>query len=140
VDSVHYNPALAGHFADFSGHDVVGVPKSMAHVVLGISPNAWRGVGINLGWHAVSNYFADDANNISVPGYGTMSASLNLGRPVEIAGGIGLQGFFTVNNLFDRSYLESAFLNPDIVNGVPVAFEPGMPRNIVVSLALSRTR
>jgi iron complex outermembrane receptor protein len=140
VDSVHYNLALAGHFADFSGHDVVGVPKSMAHVVLGLSPNAWRGAGINLGWHAVSNYFADDANNITVPGYGTMSATLNLGRPVEIAGGVGLQGFFTVNNLFDRSYLESAFLNPDIVNGVPVAFEPGMPRNIVVSLSLSRTR
>src|SRR4030095_12001378 len=102
VDSVHYNLALAGHFADFSGHDVVGVPKSMAHVVLGITPNAWRGAGINLGWHAVSNYFADDANNISVPGYGTMSATLNLGRPVEIAGGVGVQGFFTVNNLFDR--------------------------------------
>jgi outer membrane receptor protein involved in Fe transport len=59
---------------------------------------------------------------------------------VEIAGGVGLQGFFTVNNLFDRSYLESAFLNPDVVGGVPVAFEPGMPRNIVVSLSLTRTR
>jgi len=82
----------------------------------------------------------DDANTVSVPGYGTMSATFSVGRPLEIANGVGLQGFFTVNNLFDRSYLESAFLNPDFVNGVPVAFEPGLPRNMVVSLSLTRTR
>jgi hypothetical protein len=69
-----------------------------------------------------------------------VSASLSLGRPVEIANGVGVQGFFTVSNLFDTSYMESAFLNPDIVGGVPVAFEPGLPRNILVSLSLSRTR
>lgn len=140
VDSVHYNPARAGVFADYSGNDVVGVPSAMAHVNLGLAPAAWRGVGVNLGFHAISKYFADDANSVVVPGYGTMSASINLGRPVEVTGGIGVQGFLSVNNLFDRSYMESAFLNPDIVGGVPVAFEPGLPRNIVVSLSLTRAR
>jgi hypothetical protein len=32
----------------------------------------------------------------------------------------------------------SAFLNPDVVNGAPVAFEPGLPRRLVVSLSLAR--
>lgn len=140
VDSVHYNKALAGHMADYSGNDVVGVPSKMGHVVLGLAPASWRGVGVNVGFHAISKYFVDDANTVSVPGYGTMSATFSVGRPLEIANGVGLQGFFTVNNLFDRSYLESAFLNPDFVNGVPVAFEPGLPRNMVVSLSLTRTR
>jgi iron complex outermembrane receptor protein len=140
VDSVHYSAARAGVFADYSGNEVVGVPGMMAHVNLGLAPDTWRGVGVSVGLHRISSYFADDANTVDVPGYGTVSASLSLGRPVEIANGVGIQGFFTVNNLFDRSYLESAFLNPDIVGGVPVAFEPGLPRNIVVSLSLSRTR
>ena len=140
VDSVHYSPARAGFFADYSGNEVVGVPSRMAHVVVGVAPDAWHGVGINVGWHAVGKYFADDANKITVAGYGTMNASINLGRPVGIGNGIGLQGFFSMNNVFDRGYLESAFLNPDIVGGVPVAFEPGLPRNYVVSLSLTRTR
>ena len=58
----------------------------------------------------------------------------------EVGGGVGVRGFLAVNNLGDRSYLASAFLNPDVVNNVPVAFEPGLRRNVVVSLALVRTR
>jgi outer membrane receptor protein involved in Fe transport len=42
-----------------------------------------------------------------------------------------------VVNLFDRDYVASAFLNPDVVNGVPVAFEPGLPRHVLVSLSLT---
>ena len=42
----------------------------------------------------------------------------------------------TVRNLTDRRYVESAFLNPDVVGGQPVAFEPGLPRNVVFSLSL----
>lgn len=140
VDSVHYGASRAGSFADYSGNEVVGVPTGMAQVTLGLAPAAWNGVGVNIGFHAISKYFADDANSVVVPGYGTVSASLSLGRPVSIRGGVGIQGFVSVNNVFDRHYLESAFLNPDIVGGVPVAFEPGMPRNMVFSLSLARTR
>jgi hypothetical protein len=37
-----------------------------------------------------------------------------------------------VENLAGRRYVASAFLNPDVVGGEPVAFEPGL----VVSVAL----
>ena len=44
----------------------------------------------------------------------------------------------TVNNLLDRVYIASAFLNPDVVGGEAVALEPGMPRNVAVGLTLVR--
>jgi hypothetical protein len=45
-----------------------------------------------------------------------------------------------VENLADRRYVASAFLNPDVVGGEPVAFEPGLPRQVVVSVALGAGR
>jgi outer membrane receptor protein involved in Fe transport len=51
---------------------------------------------------------------------------------------IGLRAFVTVTNVFDRAYVASAFLNPDVVGGQAVAFEPGLPRNLVVGLSLVR--
>jgi hypothetical protein len=55
---------------------------------------------------------------------------------VPVGGGLAIGGFVTVANLFDRRYVASAFLNPDVVDGVPVAFEPGLPRHLLVSLTL----
>ena len=40
----------------------------------------------------------------------------------------------------DARYIGSAFLNPGLVNRVPVAFEPGLPRNVVVPFAIERRR
>jgi outer membrane receptor protein involved in Fe transport len=51
-----------------------------------------------------------------------------------------VRGFVSVYNLADRRYIGSAFLNPDRVNGEPVAFEPGMPRSVVVSISARRVR
>jgi len=39
-------------------------------------------------------------------------------------------------SIFNRSYIASAFLNPDGVAGQPVAFEPGLPRNVVVGMTI----
>ena len=58
-------------------------------------------------------------------------------QPVSLGrSGLGIRGFVTLNNLFDSRYIASSFLNPDVVNDQPVAFEPGLPRNFVVSLSL----
>ena len=53
---------------------------------------------------------------------------------------MGVRGFVSVRNLFDRRFIGSAFLNPDLVNGAPAAFEPGTPRSLVVSLSAGRLR
>ena len=77
---------------------------------------------------------------VVVPGYAIVGTTVSLDQPIALGGGIGVRGFVAINNLGDRSYIASAFLNPDVVNNVPVAFEPGLRRNVVMSLALSRTR
>jgi iron complex outermembrane receptor protein len=139
VDSVHYDQSKAGRFADFTGNSIVGIPNLYFGTTLDAAPPALRGVGVQLGVQGASSYFADDANSVIVPGFATASAGISYTAPVR-ASGIAVRGFLTVNNLFDRRHIASAFLNPDVVNGVPVAFEPALPRNVVMSVSLSRMR
>ncbi|MDP1860911.1 MAG: TonB-dependent receptor [Gemmatimonadaceae bacterium] len=140
VDSSFYSANLAGHIADYSGNAIVGVPSVFGSVTLGLSPDALKGIAIRVGVQGFGKYFADDANAIAVPGYAIVNTTLSLDRPIALGGGIGLRGFVAINNAGNRSYLASAFLNPDVVNNVPVAYEPGLPRNVVLSLSLARTR
>jgi outer membrane receptor protein involved in Fe transport len=58
-------------------------------------------------------------------------------EPVYVGGGMALGGYVGLMNLFNRDYVASAFLNPDVVNGAPVAFEPGLPRHLLVSLSVT---
>lgn len=139
VDSVHYNPAKAGVFADYSGNRVVGVPDVFGSLTVGIAPPALRGLAWRVVTQGFGKYYADDANRVIVPGYAIVGTTFSLDRPVALGGGVGVRGFVAINNLGDRRYLASAFLNPDVVNNVPVAFEPGLRRNVVISLSLSRT-
>jgi outer membrane receptor protein involved in Fe transport len=41
-----------------------------------------------------------------------------------------------VNNLFDKKYIGSAWLNPDFAGGLPVYIEPGLPRNFNGSVSV----
>jgi hypothetical protein len=63
-----------------------------------------------------------------------------LRSPLRPGGGITARGAVQVENLANRRYVASAFLNPDVVAGQPVAFEPGSPRQVVVSMALGAGR
>jgi iron complex outermembrane receptor protein len=136
VDSVHYSAAAAGRFANFSGNKVVGVPNVLYGLQVGVAPRALGGVRAQVGVQGNGRYFADDANVVKVPGYTLVNASVGLDRPVAIGGGTTLRGSISLQNLTNRRYIGSAFLNPDVVGGVPVAFEPGLPRSVVVSLAI----
>lgn len=136
VDSVHYG--RPGHTASYAGKDVAGLPNmywglSVSHdIPLGIP------LGARLEARGVGDYFADDANVVAVPGYRTVDFTLSLGQPADVGSGLRLGGFFTVANVLDRKFIGSAFTNPDVVGGVPVAFEPGTPRTFLLSLTLSR--
>lgn len=133
VDSVHYG--RPGRTADYSGNAMVGVPSWMVSGTLGIAPAAWHGFRVQVDLQSLGRYFVDDANQVSVPGYALASATAALDDPVRL-GALTLRGYLTVHNLFDRRYIGSAFLNPDVVNGVPVAFEPGPPRSVVMGAAI----
>lgn len=134
VDSVHYG--RAGQLADYGGNRIVGVPDviysgSASYTVPGRLP-----LTVKLGVQGNSSYYVDDANAVSVSASGIANLTVGLDDPMPLGGGFGLRGFVTVENLTDRRYVASAFLNPDVVGGVPVAFEPGLPRHLVVSLSI----
>jgi iron complex outermembrane receptor protein len=136
VDSVHYGKP--GATADYGGNTVIGVPAGLYSAALAAAPGWMRGGRAQLAVQGATRYFADDANAVRVPGYTITSLTLGLDAPRRVARALPLRGFVTVNNLFDRRYIASAFLNPDVVAGAPVAFEPGLPRSVVVALTLGR--
>lgn len=135
VDSVHYG--VPGRTASYAGNNVAGLPDrfyglSVAHdIPVGLP------LAVRVDARGVGDYFIDDANSVSVPGYQTLDLTLAL-RPVSMGGATRLSGFVTVSNVFDRRFIGSAYTNPDIVGGAAVAYEPGAPRSVVMSLSISR--
>jgi iron complex outermembrane receptor protein len=136
VDSVHYDTTKAGVFADYSGNNVVGVPAFIGSLALDVTPAALKPLRLRLGVENIGSFFADDANTVKVPSFRIANLSVGTDSPIGLGAVLGVNAFVTVNNLFDSRYIASAFLNPEVVAGEPVAFEPGMPRNVVVGLAL----
>jgi iron complex outermembrane recepter protein len=134
------DPTKAGKRADYSGNSVVGVPDALANVEVGTEIPGARHVRVKAGVQLSDDYFADDANAVRIPGFATVDLTAELRRPIVARNGFGVRGFVTVRNVNDRRYVGSAFLNPDLVNGAPAAFEPGMPRSVVVSLSVGRLR
>jgi outer membrane receptor for monomeric catechols len=137
VDSVHYGrPA---RFADYSGNDIAGVPPVFYTV------SAGRGIGSGVPLHlqvtmrGVGDYFVDDANTVEVPSYNIFSATASTGSGLRV-GALNVKAFVSVENLANERYIGSAFVNPDVVNEVPVAFEAGSARNLLFSLKIERAR
>lgn len=136
VDSVHYPGSTPGSFADYAGNRVVGVPAFTSSLALDLAPPALKPLRVRLGVEAVGSFFADDANQVEVPSYRIANVTLGTDKPLFVGNTVGVNAFVTVNNLFDRPYIASAFLNPDVEGGEPVAFEPGLPRNVVIGVSL----
>jgi iron complex outermembrane receptor protein len=134
VDSVHYG--APGRIASYAGNSVVGVPSVHYGASLGLAPMALAGIRLEAGVTGVGPFYADDANLVEVPGYTLLNATLAFDDPVAFGRRYGVRGFVSVNNLTGRRHIGSAFLNPDVVSGQPVAFEPGRPREVVVGVTV----
>lgn len=134
------DPTKVGKTADYSDNKVVGVPSTLANIELGTEVPGFRALRLKAGVEHSGKYFADDANRVDVPTYTILNLTAELRDPIMIAGNFGVRGFVSVKNITDKSYIGSAFLNPDLVGGVPAAFEPGMPQAVTVSLSVGRLR
>jgi iron complex outermembrane receptor protein len=134
VDSVHYGKP--GAFADYADNQVAGVPSSSYAASVARSLGAAIPLRLELGVRGVGEYFADDANRVQVPAYHTFGFTVATSRPIALGDRVESRAFLTIDNLTDRHFIGSAFVNPDVVNGVPVAFEPGSPRSVVLSISL----
>ncbi|HEX4933060.1 MAG TPA: TonB-dependent receptor, partial [Gemmatimonadaceae bacterium] len=131
------DPTKAGKIADYGGNEVTGIPPIVVNAELGAGIPGLSALRVRAGVEHSSKYFADDANRVRVPGYTIGTAGLELRDAIPL-GPVGLRGFVSVRNLTDRHYIGSAFLNPDLVNGAPAAYEPGMPRTVTVSVSLRK--
>lgn len=136
VDSVHYDPKKAGRFASYTNNEVAGIPSMFYNCKLNYEPAMLNGLFVSLDINSIGKYFADDANTLSVPAFSVIGASIGINKPVHLAGKLSFTGFITINNIFDSRYAASAFINPDVLNNEAVFLEPGVPRNIVLSVTL----
>jgi iron complex outermembrane recepter protein len=133
VDSAHYG--VPGKFADYANNKTAGIPSLFYNVGLTIAPEALKGLFVSFGVNGTGSYFVNDANTIEVPSYNIFNAAIGLNKEIELGEHINMRGFLSINNIADTKYIGSAFVNPDIVGGVPVYLEPGLPRNVTVSLS-----
>ena len=135
VDSVHYG--RPGRSADYSGNDIAGVPSSYYSLAASRTISRRVPVALRAMLRGVGDYFIDDANAVKVPGYRVLNATLSTARDIPV-GAFAMRAFVTAENVLNRRYIGSAFVNPDVVDGVPVAFEPGAARGWTFSLSLGR--
>jgi iron complex outermembrane receptor protein len=137
IDSVHYDSKKAGKYADYKDNKVAGIPDVFYNASLTYSPEILNGAFVSISLNGIGKYFVDDANNISVPAFNAINATIGMNEPIKLAGSLAVKGFINFNNIFDTKYAGSAFINPDIVNNEAIFLEPGLPRNIVLSISLS---
>ncbi|MFN8586696.1 MAG: TonB-dependent receptor plug domain-containing protein [Candidatus Eisenbacteria bacterium] len=116
----------------FDGNDVAGLP---ALVFGGRAKYRCAGhVTTELALNGNSKYFADDRNTIEIMQYGILDATIAWEHRLPRA---ALSAFVSGNNLLDKEYVGSAFINPQISGSAPPqVYEPGLPRNFSAGLTL----
>jgi len=136
VDSVHYG--RPGASADYSGNQVVGVPSFFTTGQLSYQPTRAAWLRVDADARHTGEYYADDANRVTVPSHTVFDAGLSATANL---GGAFVRARVAVENVTNKSFVASAFLNPDRnASGEPLAYEPGLPRTVIVSFSMSRTR
>ena len=133
VDSVHYGKP--GAFADYSGNDIAGVPSLFYNLTAARAFGRGIPLKLQVSVRGIGDYFVDDANTVEVPAYHTFSATVSNANGITI-GNVSLRAFLSVDNVTDRRFIGSAFVNPDVVGGVPLAFEPGAARTWTFSVSV----
>lgn len=133
VDSVHYG--RPGRTADYAGNDVAGVPSLYYTLSAGRSVIEAIPLRLQLTVRGVGDYLVDDANSVEVPAHHTFGTTISTASGITL-GGFSFKAFLSIENVADKRYIGSAFVNPDVVDGVPVAFEPGAGRTFLFSVSV----
>jgi iron complex outermembrane receptor protein len=137
LDSVHYKKP--GKFSDLKDNKIPGIPSFFYKINLRFIPPWFEMLYGECAIQGVSKYFADDMNTITVPSYNIINMAIGFDNLIIIGERLELKGFFGINNLVDRRYAASAFINPDLDRNKihPIYLEPGLPRNYIGSVSLS---
>ena len=136
VDSTYLG--VPGATAVLDGNRVAGLPGSVVNTALRWDGTSTIGVAIELGAQHNSDYYADDRNVVTVPGFTVYRASVESDR--RIGAHTVLSVTLALENLSNATYVGSAFINPDYSGGAPLVYEPGLPRAIVLGISFRRAR
>ncbi len=137
VDSVYYSAGKANIFADYKNNRMAGVPNAYYSGAVRFSPSFVEGAYVRISVQGAEGYYADDPNLVWVPSWQTLNASIGLEQFRLGGGAIYVSAYVGVQNLLDKKYVGSAWINPDLnAQGKPMYIESGLPRNIVASLTL----
>ena len=134
VDSI--NASFPG--GQYKNNKVAGLPDIYYGASVRYTSATFMNAYVELGVQGLGRYFADDANTLTVPAYKIFNLSFGLAKPVKLGQGLTLKAFGGVNNLLDRKYASSSFINPLKEGGtnLPMYLEPGLPRNVYASIIL----
>lgn len=138
VDSVHYDPAKSGIFADYKDNKVAGIPEMFYNLGLKYKIEDLNNLYAEVNLEGVGSYFIDDANKTKSPDYSIINCRIGFEKPIKIFNGISAKAYFSINNLLDKKYAGSVFINPDLEKktNLPIYLESGLPRNFVAGISL----
>jgi iron complex outermembrane receptor protein len=134
IDSVHYGKP--GSIRDLRNNTMPGVPELYYSAALEYTPPPVSPAFLRVSVQGAGRYFADDGNEYEVPSYAVINAAAGIDRLAIPGTALVVSALLGVNNCADARYVASAWINPDLVNGLPSYLEPGLPRNLVVSAML----
>lgn len=135
IDSTYLG--APGARAVLDGNEVAGLPGRVINASVQWQPPMAQWFSVELGAQSNSRYFADDRNAVDVPGYTAFRLSASAER--ALVSGLLVRASLAVENLTDEQYVGSAFINPDLLAGAPLAYEAGLPRAIVLGLGFRRS-
>ncbi len=124
-------PCNAANVAVPAGNRIAGTQRGSLWAELQ-SPT-WAVGQFALEWRASARSAANDLNTENAPGYATFN--LRWSRRFELGPGLTLEALARVDNLADKVYAGSVIVND--ANGR--FYEPGAPRNGLLSLRLARS-
>lgn len=113
--------------SDIDGNLLPGIPK---HSFKFLISNQLFGFNLNVSGTYNSIVYTNNANTFSAEEYFLFNAGVS--KSIRIAGNSALVPYFTIGNLFDKTYSSSVSINA-FGNRF---YEPGMPRNLTFGLSL----
>lgn len=138
IDSGYISQQLAGRTLSYAGNEQSGIPRASAIVRLRYDLPEHDGWFAEIESRTLSSYFADDANTIAVDGWSILSAAAGI-RIGVIPQQLAIEIMGRADNVFNTSYMASAWINPDVTRGGVPFIEPGLPRNISATVNLRYT-
>ncbi len=134
IDSAIYSKVTTKN--DYSNNKMAGLPDVYYYSALRYYNPEMLGALAEINIQGVGKYFADDANLYEVPSYSIFNAKVGIDFKAKLGTGFNLKLWLAANNLTDKRYAASSFINPLLSAGKPMYLEPGLPRNFVFGFSV----